>query len=106
MYEWLDRTRIAKEGVDDLDKASLFDVGAPAHCSGSSLMTTLIRLVLVGVIGVGTIVSALAAGPNLWLKITVLPELGFLAQVEEFRVVRSLKEWNALNPNSRQESTL
>jgi hypothetical protein len=80
MYEWLDRTRIAKEGVDDLDKASLFDVGAPAHCSGSSLMTTLIRLVLVGVIGV--------------------------AQVEEFRVVRSLKEWNALNPNSRQESTL
>jgi hypothetical protein len=60
---------------------------------------------LVGVIGSSTIVSSLAARPNFWLKITALPELGFLGQVEEFRVVRSLKEWNALNPTSRQEST-
>jgi hypothetical protein len=68
-------------------------------------MTTFIRLVLIGVIGSSTIVSSLAAGPNVWLKITALPEAGFLRQVEEFRVVRSLKEWNALNLNSRQEST-
>lgn len=68
-------------------------------------MTTFTRLVLVGVIGAGTIVSSLAAGPSVWLKITAVPELGMLAQVEEYRVVRSLKEWNALSPNARQEST-
>jgi PrcB C-terminal len=65
-------------------------------------MTIFIRRVLVGVIGAGTIASSLAAAPNVWLKITAVPELGILAQVEEFRAVRSLKEWNALTPDSRQ----
>ena len=82
-----------------------FMTAHPRMLQAHRYLTIFIRLVLVGAIAAGSIVSSRAAAPNLWLKITAAPELGLPAQVEEFRVVRSLKEWNALHPNSRQEST-
>jgi hypothetical protein len=75
-------------------------------------MAPFMRLGLVALVGVGALASALAAGSTFWLKITSVPELGYLEQTESFHVVRSLKEWNDLrqasvsnqNPNPRRES--
>lgn len=66
------------------------------------------RFVLIALFGVSVVASALDTEPTGWLKITSLPGVGYPGQMESFRVVRSLKEWNDLwqpsDSNPRRES--